>query len=151
MKVVVGERKDRTVVMSMMEAGWCFCANVTPTPNWPNAHWRASPPLRRSPSYAKKLPRLRRVQGQRSTLTNHHYLLLSSLSHITPTTHFIYHRQLNLTLTLHYITSSKCSPEDSLRACRLRPSSPPLRLPESSAPLSSHSNSLPPCRKDYQA
>jgi hypothetical protein len=29
--VVVGERKDQTVVMSMMEAGWCFCANVTPT------------------------------------------------------------------------------------------------------------------------
>jgi hypothetical protein len=28
---VAVERKDQTVVMSMMEAGWCFCANVTPT------------------------------------------------------------------------------------------------------------------------
>lgn len=50
-----------------------------------------------------------------------------------------------------HILSSRCSPDDSLRASRLRPSSLLQLPPDSSAPPSFPSSSLPPCRKGYQA
>jgi hypothetical protein len=50
-----------------------------------------------------------------------------------------------------HIHPSRCSPDDSLRASRLRPSSLLLLPPDSSAPPSFPSSSLPPCRKGYQA
>ena len=60
-----------------------------------------------------------------------------------------YHHQLPTPSS--HIHPSRCSPDDSLRASRLRPSSLLLLPPDSSAPPSFPSSSLPPCRKGYQA
>ena len=50
-----------------------------------------------------------------------------------------------------HILSSRCSPDDLAGASRLRPSSLLQLPPDSSAPPSFLSSSLPPCRKGYQA
>jgi len=95
---------------------------------------------------AKKLmnPRALSLVARRTNTTT----TTTSLSRVIPP---IYSLSTLFTTPSPHVTSTTCSPDDSLRASRLRPSSLLLLPPDSSAPPSFPSNSLPPCRKGYQA
>ena len=93
---------------------------------------------------AKKLtnPRALSLVARRTNTTT-----TTSLSRAIPQ-NIHYHHQLPTPSS--HIHPSRCSPDDSLRASRLRPSSLLQLPPDSSAPPSFPSSSLPQCRKGYQ-